>query len=661
MRALLLLLAASPLWGAAFTASATGNWHNTATWGGSAVPGAGDTATINDGITLTCESEQTCTVGTSPASDGTPRALACTTGYSGTGVLVVNGTLVYEGSVESCAADWTINAGATVQYNDSASGGAAYYGWHMHTGRLLLSGTSSSHVTWTTVNGAQTGLIGSDSYGTGEGQVLASYADFSHIGNGVAFQMYYPGSTGSWTMDHSACNFCSISYIGATASSVMHVKNSSFTTNLPSAGLYILSSALLTTGERTIADSAICGLAVEPLAGASLTLKNVVLTSASSSLPFRAYNTGGSIGSWDSVLLADGHQVGSQLPSGTMTNTYAFSWSSNVSYRIHWAGAQSYAEPTVLDTWVWESTSNDTGSAPTQPNGNAAYPMEYLRQLVLPSPNGGTGGILAVDTSGTTAVKTYYMQHNTAVLSGADSNGAGATAENNGAQVTTWPGGTLAAFSNNLFWRTSSLAGAAALSPVTTGTVNDGALTGVDYNWFFNLPSSSDTYTHTTTTAKYASPSPPGPHDTHIESAPPLVDVTRRLLLYDQNALGAGVAAAWSASHGTYNQGDLVSDSAAGIYGGATINWRCTTAHTAASAQEPMVGSAWMSYWEPAALATIRAQVVAGQPGVQWLIDWVRRGFTVTNPKLWCAASDGDTPGAVRFCGLGKALLAAAQ
>jgi hypothetical protein len=74
-----------------------------------------------------------------------------------------------------------------------------------------------------------------------------------------------------------------------------------------------------------------------------------------------------------------------------------------------------------------------------------------------------------------------------------------------------------------------------------------------------------------------------------------------------------------------------------------------------------MVGSAWMSYWEPAALDLVRQSVVAGQPGVQWLLDWVRRGFTVANPKLWCAASDGDTPGAVKVCGLGKALLAAVQ
>jgi hypothetical protein len=645
------------------SSAASGNWHDPTTWGYSAgtcssgvtcpADAGGQNVTIGNGHTVTCESGQTCGVGTSPASDGTPRALTCTSGSSGTGVLVVNGTLVYKGSVESCAADWTISAGATVRYDDSGSGGAAYYGWHMHTGRLLLSGTSGSHAAWTTVSSAQSGLVGSDTYGTGEGQVLSSYADFSHIGNTKAFLMYYPGSTGSWTMDHSTCVSCASSTVGSNATSVLHVKNSSM------GPLYIMGSALPSTGERMIANSTVGGLSGESLGLGGLTLANVVLTTTPSSAPFASYNTGGSIASWDSVLLAN-IDLSSVLPSGTMTNTYVLTWSNSVSDRMHQSFAQSYSVPTVLDTWVWESTSNDTGTALTQPEGNAAYPVEYLRQLVLPSPNGGTGGILAVDTSGTTAVKTYQIQHNTQVLSVVDANGAGATVENNGAVPTTWPAGTITAFSNNLFWHASSLAGTAALSPVTTGTANDGALTGVDYNWFYNLPASADTYTHTAATAKYASPSPPGPHDTHIASAPPLVDTSRRLLLYDQQVLGANVATAWSGSHGTYNVGDLVSDSAGGIYGGATINWRCTTAHTAASAQEPMVGAAWMSYWEPAALATIRTQVIAGQSGVVSALNWVRGGYIPTIPGVWCAGSDGDTPGAVAFCGRGKALIAAA-
>ena len=46
---------------AARTASVSGNWSNTATWGGSAVPVAGDAVTINSGITVTVNANASCT------------------------------------------------------------------------------------------------------------------------------------------------------------------------------------------------------------------------------------------------------------------------------------------------------------------------------------------------------------------------------------------------------------------------------------------------------------------------------------------------------------------------------------------------------------------------------------------------------------------------
>jgi hypothetical protein len=47
--------------GAARTASVSGNWSSTATWGGSAVPVAADTVTINAGVTVTVDTPATCT------------------------------------------------------------------------------------------------------------------------------------------------------------------------------------------------------------------------------------------------------------------------------------------------------------------------------------------------------------------------------------------------------------------------------------------------------------------------------------------------------------------------------------------------------------------------------------------------------------------------
>jgi hypothetical protein len=54
------LFAPSTASAAAKTASVTGAWNATATWGGSAVPVAGDTVTINDGITVTVTADAAC-------------------------------------------------------------------------------------------------------------------------------------------------------------------------------------------------------------------------------------------------------------------------------------------------------------------------------------------------------------------------------------------------------------------------------------------------------------------------------------------------------------------------------------------------------------------------------------------------------------------------
>ncbi|MEN6473902.1 MAG: hypothetical protein ABFD81_07815 [Syntrophaceae bacterium] len=55
-----LLASSENAYAAARTASVTGNWNSTATWGGSSVPVAGDTVTINTGITVTVTADAAC-------------------------------------------------------------------------------------------------------------------------------------------------------------------------------------------------------------------------------------------------------------------------------------------------------------------------------------------------------------------------------------------------------------------------------------------------------------------------------------------------------------------------------------------------------------------------------------------------------------------------
>ena len=57
---LLMVVGVGSMSGATITATVTGNWSNTATWGGAAVPVAGDAVTINNGINVTIDVAAVC-------------------------------------------------------------------------------------------------------------------------------------------------------------------------------------------------------------------------------------------------------------------------------------------------------------------------------------------------------------------------------------------------------------------------------------------------------------------------------------------------------------------------------------------------------------------------------------------------------------------------
>jgi len=142
----------------AYTSNATGNWNSTSTWSPSGIPGSGDTVTLANSYTVTIPTGYTATVGTSPASGGAA-AIMCSSS-SGTGILIVNGTLDLQGPVNQCPATWQVNpqtAAATTTGTWSsgsnsvtlASGtgvaiGQAVTGAGMYPGTIVLaiSGTS---------------------------------------------------------------------------------------------------------------------------------------------------------------------------------------------------------------------------------------------------------------------------------------------------------------------------------------------------------------------------------------------------------------------------------------------------------------------------------------------------------------------------------------
>jgi hypothetical protein len=163
---------------AAYTASVTGNWADTATWGGSGPPGNGDTVTINDGITVTIPVSTTVTIGASPDDDISTPAIQPASS-SGTGILIVNGTLIFRGSVRQADADWTLGPGAILEHDSS-----------------LATTPSSTNYTWQIgmAAGQTNNLVANGA--TGAGRVICRNAASSGKCGGFTGGSLYTGAGG---------------------------------------------------------------------------------------------------------------------------------------------------------------------------------------------------------------------------------------------------------------------------------------------------------------------------------------------------------------------------------------------------------------------------------------------------------------------------------
>ncbi|MDD5050805.1 MAG: Ig-like domain-containing protein [Candidatus Pacebacteria bacterium] len=125
---------------AARTASVTGNWSNTATWGGSSVPGASDTVTINSGVIVTVDVTSSATSITFPTASAATKLVI----NSGVTLTVSGAVTIPEGSGAGnntlAVGSGTLVAGS-VAFTNAAN--AKKHSMSISTGTVTVSGAIS--------------------------------------------------------------------------------------------------------------------------------------------------------------------------------------------------------------------------------------------------------------------------------------------------------------------------------------------------------------------------------------------------------------------------------------------------------------------------------------------------------------------------------------
>jgi hypothetical protein len=657
---------------AAITSAATGNWNDTNTWTGAAIPVSGDTVTIANGHTITVPVGYTAVCGTSPADDtGTPALQSSTA--TGTGILVVNGTFKWQGPVRQSNATWTFNAGSTCTYDASGAGtpASALYSWkigqanNQSNAKLVLDGTSGSHVTVNSVNNVNSGGFGNigTSFQDG-GRLEATYADFSYQGasstSGLLIQSRLNSSFANvhlinCTIDN--CGYVNVTALGAAAS--VRIENCKFTNpNVSSASLSFTiqidpTLATKTTGTRTLKNNEITGkvslLGTGNVQTGFVIQDNIFRNSPTATVNLNqlVINTGAGVETFTRNLIANisGSSIDpfTQIGFGDYEDSYLWRQCNPATANNHPLYFRHDGGNTTLKRWVLHCAVNDTGGDVVNCTVDTSVSRSFQQTKCVYISNAlgnAPGSYLLQQGAVTQDSDVWSFDHNTinGGLASSSTLAHGVAAENGA----TFVAGSVASVRSNLIYRATD--GIAYLvQPHSTATVADASFTVADYNGTYNV----NTDIYTPADAKFGSV--PGTND--LTGDPQFLDNTRSILTFDQSYLGNAAGTAWANST-AYAVGDVVSSSDSSYYNSTTINWRCTAAHTSATATDkPGSGSAWSGKWEPASIKLIAdsvrsGELVNGQSLIGELVAWTRAGYAVQNATYKAAGHDSVTVGA---------------
>lgn len=646
---------------AAYTSTQSGNWNDTATWGGGGFPVDGDTATVSTSHVVTVTANAV--VGTSPGTNTTVLTNNGRINVNAGFTLTVKGQLTMHGTTGTNG-QAHFAAGSELIFDGTASG--VKYGFQIGTATsttalLKFNGTSGSRCKMRSLGSGTVNAFNNTGFFNPAGLIEADFTDFFQLGDSGNRFMYpwVPNTAGrgfylrNCTVD--ACGYLQVQ-TGIGAAGFFDISNTVFTNSQNTNTLEVVGSAPTGGALRQLANSRFDRpVRFVPITGFTVTdtvfAGAIVLTSPFVPVSWQRNVVNVNATSPNSPLVVENSYF---TDTAATTNARAVLMQNVTGYDITGC-VFDYPASTVGDF---------IASANTSYSLTADYNL-LLWNSAQANPGKLVSPLNSPDVAGLT------VDHNTVVSSLASTVETGV-----GAYGETFAGtaGMYKSLRSNLVYTTSGVG--CVLARTNTSTVSnilDGNDKG-DYNGFSTPATTTggnvqavfgakggyvDTLT-TPTVAMFTSTANLGTND--VVADPRFVDTTRCLATFDSAYLG-NTATAWETGQ-SYVVGDIRSTQSTGFYGNVVVNFRCISAHTSSTGDatngQPGVATNWRTRWELASWFRIRTSSAVYNSTIKQatprdLIEWVKAGWAPTNTAFRNTGHDGTTIGAMAWVSAGAA------
>lgn len=594
---------------------------------------------------------------------------------------IFRGAIIYTGGVGNTTDGLIMTAGASFTYDYSATAGGILpiytYAATAATGvrKFKANCTSVAHCVINVTGGASgIGSLGGSGF-VDDGAILLNYADVTNMGDALSYGVYIEtdgsGALSTYSVQHSTFTNCGMirSKANLLAGGTFIHDYNVHTGTLGGTDLFPLASSTKTSGTREIIGNVFATQLGSGGGGAGASeFANFTITDnwLEGGIEIFGTNTAHAVTFARNVLhYSPGATIPTDWGTADITDCYVF-------VDTNYNNPHMFTYPGVglnVTRVVFEQTKvGGAGVAIINlTNPGSAKTTSLVNSIHLPTAT-GQGMVQGTSAQGFTTNQTVTASHNTWV--GSDGFASAAVVAIN--EVSDGFANQITAEKNNLTYRNGSGTFYKMFNNDTTTNplpLDVLAPSTGDYNF----ASAGLTLTQTCAACTnqglgYAGrwSVTPGAHD-QSNVVPMFVDTNRTLVLWDSKYKGLTAAAlggaAWAVGHGTYNKGDIVSNTGSIYSSSPGILYICTVGHSSGSTTEPGAGANWQNDWEWYGVYSMRQDIATqatftdaslqgcsvatpcGGPLAR--LGWIRTGYIPQAAIAFKAGDDGATIGAV--------------